>query len=364
MTLINKLQIERFRGVRDLSIDRLSQINLIVGDNNCGKTSLLEAIHLLRAPGSLANIYTIVKLREALLGLKVNSVYDSFVCMFPKDEDVLKIQLSCEYDGNSFSYVLFGEESREILDINELPKIVRREFYETEGETETDVFNGQIVYTINGQTSSESIRLNRLSRRTGTLLGTNELIKIRYAAPYEHLKGNSLRQIVKDDRLKKSCLRALRLFDADIEDVKIVPSDVSPYWVEYLAHKRLGSMPLSTYGDGIKKILFLSNAIAESANGVLLIDEIETSIHKQYYDPIFRYLVNACKEFNVQAFIATHSLEAVDGLLNTQDYGTQDADDDITVVTLEREEGKTYSRVLPGRRVFNAREAFDFEVRL
>ena len=43
MKILSKLAVEGFRGMHDLKIDHLSQVNLIVGDNNCGKTSLLEA---------------------------------------------------------------------------------------------------------------------------------------------------------------------------------------------------------------------------------------------------------------------------------------------------------------------------------
>ena len=123
-------------------------------------------------------------------------------------------------------------------------------------------------------------------------------------------------------------------------------------------------MPLSTYGDGIKKVLVLSNAVAAADGGILLIDEIETAIHRKYYDDIFRFIVKACKTFHVQAFIMTHSIEAIDGLLGTQDYDKQSDEDDITVITLKRENECTYSRVMPGRKVAENREAFGFEVRL
>ena len=94
----------------------------------------------------------------------------------------------------------------------------------------------------------------------------------------------------------------------------IFRSDVSNRPVEYLKHKRLGNMPLSTYGDGIKKVLVLANAIIGATDGILLIDEIETAIHKKYYNDIFRFIVKACHTFNVQVFITTHSIEAIDGL--------------------------------------------------
>ena len=47
---IENLKIEQFRGIRQLSVPHLNHINLIVGDNNCGKTSFLEALLLLRDP--------------------------------------------------------------------------------------------------------------------------------------------------------------------------------------------------------------------------------------------------------------------------------------------------------------------------
>ena len=42
--MLKRLQIRNFRGFNKLKIDQLSGIDLIVGKNNSGKTSLLEAI--------------------------------------------------------------------------------------------------------------------------------------------------------------------------------------------------------------------------------------------------------------------------------------------------------------------------------
>ena len=55
---IESLQIQQFRGIQQLSIPRLNHINLVAGDNNCGKTSLLEALLLLRNPGALLPMRT------------------------------------------------------------------------------------------------------------------------------------------------------------------------------------------------------------------------------------------------------------------------------------------------------------------
>lgn len=364
MKLINRISVDSFRGIKDLSVERLSQVNIILGDNNCGKTSLMEALQLLRSAQGIANIYKIAKIRDSISIYNANSVYDNILFMFPKDTGELRISLSGEYDGHTISFSIFGEETKELLDMTELDRFTRREYLEANGETEVDVLEGQSIYTLDEATTKDSFRLNRLSRVTGTKLNPNDVINVNYVSPFEHLKGSTINRIVKNDEYKEICLRALQLFDPEIEDIMIFKSDFTNRPVEYLKHKRLGNMPLSTFGDGIKKVLVLANAIAGSANGILLIDEIETAIHKKYYDDIFRFIVKACNVFEVQVFITTHSAEAIDGLLATQDYNLQTTEDAITVVTLKRENSRTYSRVLAGREVYNNREAFGFEVRL
>ena len=87
MAFLNQLYIENYRGIKDLAIAQLKQINLIVGDNNCGKTSVLEAVELLRTSGNLANIYRIARQRDRLAIMSANSIFDNFLCMFQRNED-------------------------------------------------------------------------------------------------------------------------------------------------------------------------------------------------------------------------------------------------------------------------------------
>ena len=50
--MIAELKIKNFRGFDSLELQGLQRVNLIVGDNNAGKTSLLEALCLVADPGS------------------------------------------------------------------------------------------------------------------------------------------------------------------------------------------------------------------------------------------------------------------------------------------------------------------------
>ena len=47
---IKSLNIETFRGIQNLKLDSFSGINIFTGDNNSGKTSVLELLDSLSAP--------------------------------------------------------------------------------------------------------------------------------------------------------------------------------------------------------------------------------------------------------------------------------------------------------------------------
>ena len=45
--MYTQVVLSNLRGIRQLQVGNLRQINLIVGRNNCGKTTLLEGVFLL-----------------------------------------------------------------------------------------------------------------------------------------------------------------------------------------------------------------------------------------------------------------------------------------------------------------------------
>ena len=44
--MLGSLRITGFRAFSDLTVERLGRVTLVVGKNNVGKTTLLEAVHL------------------------------------------------------------------------------------------------------------------------------------------------------------------------------------------------------------------------------------------------------------------------------------------------------------------------------
>lgn len=127
----------------------------------------------------------------------------------------------------------------------------------------------------------------------------------------------------------------LALIDPEIRGLELLQPDDEP--VLYVTHATHGPVPLSVYGDGIRRALLLAESVVKAKGGLLLIDEIETGIHVSALGGVYSWLVRACRELDVQLFVTTHSLEAIDALLAADTT----PEEDVVAFKLGRQEGQS-----------------------
>lgn len=365
---LKDLFIGQYRGIKNLELKALNCVNVIVGDNNSGKSSILESIYLLRAPFSFDNVLRTARMRDVGVFTGPN-LYTNFLSIFPKNNEIQKIYIQSIGDAGEISLEIEGEEKSVLIeekDVQIYPSFVRSGYTKRLLGQEASAFVGRMFSSINSKSKETDIRLTNYSRYSLSRNNRDMIINIDYLSPISHITENAFNNIVKNDTYKDICIQLIRLFDRDIEDLVYIKDDNSSRAVEYVRSKKKGLMPLSTYGDGIKKVLSLANGIIKAQGGVLLIDEIDTSIHYKYYGEIFNFLIKAAMKWDVQIFITTHSLEAIDEILKTQNYNGKiyEGDDLINVITLKKDvEGDLKVRSMKGSEVYRNRELFGFEVR-
>ena len=73
-------------------------------------------------------------------------------------------------------------------------------------------------------------------------------------------------------------------------------------------------LPIGTYGDGMRRLLALRLSFVGTANGFLLIDEIDTGLHWTIMEEMWQFVVEVARKSNVQIFATTHSLDCIQGL--------------------------------------------------
>ena len=92
--MIQDIQIERFRGFQSLDISDFGQFNVIVGENNSGKSSLLEALLLMGNP----NNPSLCMLVDGLRDWKQTKDSNDATLLFYKRQFENPITLSVDFD--------------------------------------------------------------------------------------------------------------------------------------------------------------------------------------------------------------------------------------------------------------------------
>ena len=114
--MISELIIEKYRGINNLKLENLGKVNIIAGENNTGKTSILEVIQSLKGPNSLRE-WRLVGRREGNVFRPSTNIYDTMKSLFPinNEDNKTNIIYSGKVNGESFSVELDGKFSEAIL---------------------------------------------------------------------------------------------------------------------------------------------------------------------------------------------------------------------------------------------------------
>ena len=342
MAFIKSIEINQFRGIQQLTISDFSNINLIVGDNNSGKTTFLEAIQLLFAKSQLSSIKNVINQRT-VLNPNNNSFYTSFIKMFNIEEnkDQLEFDIYAESNKGPLRFELRGNEksisgedalSLSTLSVREKAQYKRPSAYIPET---AKVFTGSIITQMGKKPAKKDIRCTSLDNGIPGPIAKKE---VHYIPSFGHLRYDLLQNIVDNPKYKKLVIDILRQFDDSIEDICYTKADDGTY-LESIITKNGVNMPFSVYGDGIKKILYILNKLFDATDSILMIDEIETGLHKKYFDILFPVVFALASKLNVQLFIATHSIEVIDAILKYGNYENNNSKNDpIKVITLKKVE--------------------------
>ncbi len=303
---IEYLHIETYKGLVDKRLDDLGDVNILVGDNNTCKTTFLEAVKLSYCLNKRNGFFEIIKNKmNKVGGFNYKNFLESFYTMFYNNQNLnnKKIDIKCEVD----CFVLTGIEVKNIHGssdfIGELNfKDYCLKFEEQVPLGDITIENENLVYMLHAINYDDNYLLN--SKLSESLLNDENEIK-----------------------------NLLQNFDENIIGIMFVQGQYSGIAELKLHHKMNGWLNLSSFGDGMKKVVILASSLLMiKSGGILLIDEIETSLHYSALKSVYSWLVKVCKERNIQLFITTHSREA---LATLTEIGVDDDDVDLVVYKLE-----------------------------
>lgn len=309
ITVLEDLSLTAYRGISNLTLAELSPVNLIVGANNAGKSSILEAAGIVLRPRDPRQWVNTVRMRDADMAL-VDGIWSMFPGAKALDPDegaqespqiVLGAQL-----GGSARKVEATARASQVFGV---------------GEEGADLAV-RVNVLVNGE---PPIELHfPMSKSVAPHVPSYRVFTVTPATHYStSVFVEQLSQVVDAGR-KQLAVQLLKIFDPEVEDLDVIASLRRE--AVRVTHVRRGVVDLSSFGDGMRRAAALALALTRASHGVLLVDEIESGIHHSVLRPVLGKLLEAAATSKVQILATTHSLEAVDALVGSvADRGVTDA---------------------------------------
>jgi predicted ATPase len=320
--ILDALEVDNFRGFRHLRVNKLGRVNLIVGRNNVGKTSLLEALSVYARRGSASFIWDLLEARDE--SSRIRTVNRNVTDTLARVEDV--------------RYLFYGR--RDVRNNHETIRIGSGTANNT-----LSVSTGWYALQVDDQglrrlqpllspefASVDNLVLG-LSVRFGGELDT--VYRLDRAAdvrrpPQPELEG--VKHIfvsaigIDDDamgvywdnitltNLQQQVIDSLKIIEPKLEGLNFISdSDRRHERVPVIRTSEFdGRLPLRSLGEGMSRMLGISLALSNTANGILLIDEIESGLHYSVQPDMWRIVLRMAHELNVQVFATTHSWDCIE----------------------------------------------------
>jgi hypothetical protein len=331
--MLSTMQLENYRGFQQYRLTGLSRVNLLVGKNNCGKTSVLEAVHLLASGGDPGVLVTTASRRGEMMTVPDEAEryrrperYVVVSHLFHRRKFGPNASFSVRTDDEDRSITVRAIDFEDFGESGEILEQVRDgkgEFQPTlvvqiEGASAARRFGPQ-AYPATEQGAISSDLLHRRRRIQQRYPG--ESVTVQFSAP-GFLGPRSMNEMwdkaVIEGR-ESEIIEAMRILEPALADIFFLTGESSyryPSNPEIFVASKGGPRryPLGSHGEGMRHLLALSLSLIEAQNGVLLVDEIDTGLHYSIMGDVWRLVTEVAGRSNVQVFATTHSSDCVRGL--------------------------------------------------
>ncbi len=309
--MLKNIYITNFRCFSEIEVNGFRTINLIGGENNSGKTALLEAIFLSSFP-DFPIISLLRQFRDegdSIIKITPERTWDYFFYNFNKD---VGIKFYSEYDDNSTSSMaltcLYGVEPalKALADLTDNKEKL--------SELLSSKFSDTVFLNVEGSDRGNSFNyLYNPDKKDGKIGGFKNL-KDFLASPFLH----SIKRF-QDKSIAKLYTNIKPFRDKFHEilhtiDSRIIGSELEAPWEEPILTLNLNngmSVPINMFGDAVKKVVEIVLVMLNTQNSMIFIDEIENGIHYKKHHDLWRFLFQIAKDQKLQIFATSHSGEMI-----------------------------------------------------
>ena len=353
--MFQSVRIKNYKCFSDLRLDDLRRIVLVGGDNNVGKTNLLEALflyHNRQNPVMLTSHW-------GWRGIpRIPNDTEHFVAPIFRDFDTSR-EISIEVrrvnaEPEVVFFALSEQKSADVVDFeptttpgggSEIGEVTQPsspvpEAIDIRIRYERAEYKGTLSFSMNRQGAVQgSLRFDRtvpIPEKTFMLACRGGM------SPNE--ESERFADLDRQNRVPE-LVESMQILAPGLRDLSVIPMAGSN-----VIHCDIGrgrKIPLRLLGDGVVRFFQFSLGMMYARGSVALFDEVDSGLHHSIKSKVFRSLADSARREDCQLFCTTHSYEcvekAVEGLANG-------FEDDFCYIRLD----KVHDRVVPKYYAYDA----------
>lgn len=306
--MFTNFTIKNFRCFDNLTIEKISRLNLIGGMNNVGKTSLLEAIFLMLG----ANIPDLSLRLNLFRGIEQfsNDYEIMWGWLFNNKNINSTIELIAENENKKTPEILTINLSAESLSLSPQQNIQEKAKSLSSFTTELNPNKLNLTY----QTGDLQVNSSLMINPDGLITGKRESIYLKPGVFISSKLVSNREDTERFSNLEKKnrqdeIINILQLLEPRLKRLAVLIEGGFPIIAGDIGIGEL--IPIAYMGEGISRLLSIILAIATTENGVVLIDEIENGLHYSKITDIWKGIDIISRQTNTQIFATTHSFECI-----------------------------------------------------
>lgn len=332
--MLSSFEIENFRLFQHLEVGKLSRVNLVVGRNNAGKSTFLEALELYASNASANVLLDLVESRQETWFSEAQ----------PHSQDFLGNPIRHLFFGHQLPGI--GEAGISLGEVNSHEKLhIGAAAYQNKSDEEGTIRRiripdfqideevSNIEFFLVAEEGEKSRRLFRLDRDVRDIRRTTRVLYGRQEPEFKYIwqlvstdnmpnrKLAALWDLTSLTNLESEIIAALGLIDERVSGVAFV-EDISKgrsndNRIPLVKIEGIDEpLPLKSMGDGITRLFHIIVALVNARNGLLLIDEFENGLHWSVQPKVWDIVFQLSERLNVQVFATTHSRDCLEGFDN------------------------------------------------
>jgi len=343
--MLTDLEVQNYRSLQHVVVPKLGRVNLIVGKNNSGKSTVLESLRVLAKNGNPALLDELIIEHDEYF----SSQTEGGAALMDEDQGLFALRNL--FHGRNLPDAGTGSIYIGTTDKSEYVRVDHRLFtYETvevkDEQGETMVIRRRKIHENGGGLFPEPLLQHALvvsssrTERTQLIdLSSREEFR-RRPATYDAERDTAISyvptQFITPDRLAQlwdtialtdaeaTVTKALMVIEPAVQGLAFVRRASTRSQYQYRVRRTTSErspiiklsgvrtpLPLNSMGDGMSRVLQIVMSAFASRNGYFLIDEFENGLHYSIQQQVWELIFRLAEELNSQVFATTHSWDCI-----------------------------------------------------